>query len=114
MRIFIVFALINRKNKSFSQETENYFLKRRVQSRVKESQRFFFARKGCKREIGITCWEPPPRRTVIKADGHLGGQAGGQKFGLRSWPAKSKTDEDICDQTITAKKISLRKMPNIF
>ncbi|RMZ95110.1 hypothetical protein BpHYR1_045927 [Brachionus plicatilis] len=31
----------------------------------------------------------PPRRTVIKADGHFGGQAGGQKFGPLSWPAKT-------------------------
>ncbi|RNA16865.1 hypothetical protein BpHYR1_028214 [Brachionus plicatilis] len=56
---------------------------------------------------------PKHRRTAKctaspKTDGHFGGQTGGQKFGPRSWPAKSKTDEDICNQTITAKKISLR------
>ncbi|RNA33665.1 hypothetical protein BpHYR1_024679 [Brachionus plicatilis] len=43
-----------------------------------------------------------------RTNGHFGGQAGGQKFGPLSWPAKLKTDDEICDRTISAKKISLR------
>ncbi|RNA44038.1 hypothetical protein BpHYR1_043881 [Brachionus plicatilis] len=48
-----------------------------------------------------------PRGTVIKAHGHFGGHTGGQKFGPRSRPVKSKTEDEICDQTISARDLSL-------
>ncbi|RNA39918.1 hypothetical protein BpHYR1_030941 [Brachionus plicatilis] len=63
------------------------------------------AAKNLDREVG----QPKHRRTAkctakLKTDGHFGGQAGGQKFGPLSWPAKTLTDGHFGGQTKSAKR----------